>query len=333
MNGNNLSSLPQCSPEVSTFRIALIACYFGPLPNYMPLVFHSASFNPLIDWLIFTDQCVDYPLPRNVRLIRCTLEELACKIEKACGTEVKIPTVYDVARVRPALGLSFQEYLRGYQYWGHVDLDVIYGDLSKFLPVEILQSHRRIYCRGHLSIYHNDPETNSAFMRATPGAPDFKDVLANRIHCAFDEWAGVWKIFRYHEIPQYHSEVIADIHPPTEWRVGRFEATELPNHPHQFFYWYQGRVFQTYYHREGGLFDREVAYIHFQKRRFPTPTFQPSEVRGFSIGPDGFAPYDRANPTPGEMDRLNPDRPRPLVEVFARKFQKLKRKIGRIAKR
>jgi len=333
MNDRSTLSFLRHPSEGSSFRIALVACYFGKLPDYVPLVFHSAAFNPSIDWLIVGDQVPACELPSNVRFHRCELRELEQRMALACKTEVSIRHVYDLASLKPAFGLTFEELLRGYDFWGHVDLDMIYGNLRKFLPDEVLSNHERIYARGHLSVFRNLPDTNRRFMLSAPGAPDYRDVFASRDHRPFDEWEGIWKIFRYHQIPQYHAEVIADIHAPTEWRMGRFEATEIPNYPHQFFYWHQGRVFQAYYHREGGLFDRELAYIHFQKRRFPAPTFQPNDVRGFSIGPDGFAPYDRENLTPEEMDHLNPDHPRPLGEVFARKFERLRRKLARIIAR
>jgi hypothetical protein len=311
-------------------KIALVSCYFGKLPNYSKMVFHSAGFNTTIDWLLIGDAAPDFLLPPNVKYYPYRMDEVANRIAKNCGSPVSINHPIDLTRLKPTYGLAFADLLEDYDWWGHVDLDMIYGDLRKYLPENILATHERLYARGHLSIFRNTPEGNSHFMKYAPGAPDYQEILANKSHRQFDEWDGIWQIYRYHKIPQYHKEVIADIRAPTETRIGRFEATELPNYLEQLFYWHEGKTFQLYYHHEGGLFDREVAYIHFQKRRLPTPNFDPEQVRGFSIGPDGFMPYDRENLTRAEVTRRNPDRMRSFSEICRIKSLRARRKVLRI---
>jgi hypothetical protein len=311
-------------------KIVLIACYFGKLPPYARLVLHSASYNPSIDWLIIGDQEPEIPLPKNVRFIRYTIKELEQRMARSCDTHVDIRHYYDLTRLKPTYGLCFEEHLKGYDFWGHVDLDMIYGDLRSFLPAHILETHARIYARGHLSLFRNTPEVNRHFMLHAPGAPFYKDVLANLDHRQFDEWDGIWKIYRYHRIPQYHAEAIADIWPPSRYKIRRFDALEIPNHPYQIFYWHQGKTYQAYYHREGGLFDREVAYVHFQKRGLPAPTFEQDQVAGFTIGPKGFAPYDRENLTQSEMQALNIAEWKPMPEILKEWIRGLQRKAARI---
>ncbi|MBC7979056.1 MAG: hypothetical protein H7Y36_00665 [Armatimonadetes bacterium] len=309
-------------------RIALVVCYFGKLPPYIKLVFRSAAFNPSLDWLVFGDNPPDFPLPTNVRFITIALKELEGIMEETCATPVRIDHPIDLTRLKVTYGLCFSDHLKGYDFWGHVDLDMIYGDLRAFLPEDVLDGYSRVYCRGHLSLFRNTDEVNRYFMLEAPGAPGYRGILANEDRRQFDEWPGIWKIFRYHRIPQYHKEVIADIKPPGLYRIARFEAEEITNHPHQVFYWHQGKCYQAYYHREGGLFDEEVAYVHFQKRALPAPAFDPEGPPGFLIGPEGFSPYDRENLSPEEMDRHNHDRRRPLKEVIRLRSNRLKRRIA-----
>jgi len=308
-------------------RIALVVCYFGKLPNYASLVMRSAGGNPSIDWFVFGDHPPDFPLPPNVRYLPMAMRELQEIMARACGTRVRIDHPIDLTRLKVTYGLCFAEQLQGYDFWGHVDLDMIYGDLRAFLPEEILDEYPRVYVRGHLSLYRNTDEVNRYFMLKAPGVPGHEAILANEDRTQFDEWPGLWKILRYHRIPQYHKEVIADIRPPNRYRINRFEAVEQANYPHQVFYWHQGKTFQAYYHREGGLFDHEVAYVHFQKRSFPAPELDADTAPGFLIGPGGFTPYDRENLSPEEMDRLNPDRLRPWGEILALKWQAVKRRL------
>jgi hypothetical protein len=315
--------------ELYKHRIALVVCYFGKLPNYSRLVMRSAGANPSIDWFIYGDNAPDYELPGNVRFLPLSMPELQGIMEEACGTPVRIDRPIDLTRLKPTYGLCFRERLAGYDFWGHVDLDMIYGDLRKFLPEELLDEYPRVHVRGHLSLYRNTAEVNRYFMLQAPGAPDYREVLANRDRTQFDEWPGIWKIFRYHRIKQYHAEVIADIKAPNWNRITRFEAEELPNYPHQVFYWHGGKTFQAYYHREGGLFDHEVAYVHFQKRAFPEPASDTLASPGFLIGPGGFTPYDRENLSPIEMDRLNGDIPRSLKERLSLRILRYKRALAK----
>lgn len=310
-------------------RIALVVCYFGKLPNYSRLVMRSAGANPSIDWFIFGDHAPDYELPANVRFQHLTMSDLEGIMEAACGTPVRIDRPIDLTRLKPTYGLCFSRQLADYDFWGHVDLDMIYGDLRKFLPPDLLDGYPRVHVRGHLSLYRNTEEVNRYFMLQAPGAPDYREILANRDRTQFDEWPGIWKIFRYHNIPQYHAEVIADIKTPNWNHITRFEAGELPNYPHQVFYWHGGKTFQAYYHREGGLFDHEVAYIHFQKRAFPEPDTGTLASPGFLIGPAGFTPYDRENLTPGEMDELNRDIPRSFADRLRLRIRRYQRALSK----
>ena len=57
-------------------KIVIIGVYFGSFPDNMPLWLKSCSFNPRIDFLIFTDQVLS-KLPNNVRTIEMTLKEFS----------------------------------------------------------------------------------------------------------------------------------------------------------------------------------------------------------------------------------------------------------------
>ncbi len=65
--------------EKKDYRIALIVCWMGALPEYFPLWLKSCECNPNIDFLIYSDQrAVD--LPSNVKMIPATLESIRTKI-------------------------------------------------------------------------------------------------------------------------------------------------------------------------------------------------------------------------------------------------------------
>jgi hypothetical protein len=331
-----MSTSPVLSPSADRdVSICLIAGYFGRLPPYFDCVLRSCEFNPSIQWVILTDDETPWDLPVNVRLLRTTLSDLQAQFSRKVGFEVCLNRSYLLCDFRPAFGILFEELLAGFAFWGHCDLDVVFGDLRHFLRPDILERHDRILQRGHLSIYRNTDQMNRAFMRLVPGAMDYRDVFVDQASRGFDEWRGIYRILRFLGIPQYREEVIADIIGPTDYKYPRFECTELPNHSLQVFYWYRGKVFQAYLNQECGIEDREVAYIHFQKRPLPKPGFDVRRAEGFLITPDGFLPYAREHLTAEDFLRFNRGRLRPLEEIrrilFGRIRQKLRRWIGRVA--
>lgn len=307
--------------------ICLVAGYFGHLPAHFDCFLRSCEFNPSIQWVILTDDSTPWELPGNVRLQYTTVPELRALFSRKLGFEVSLEHAYILCDFRPAFGLLFDEIFAGFAFWGHCDLDVIFGDLRHFLRPDILEKNDRILQRGHLSIYRNTDKVNRYFMNSAPGAMDYRKVFQDPTYCGFDEWKGIYRILRFHGVPQYREEIVADIASPTRYTYSRFETTELPNHPLQVFYWYRGKVFQAYMNSELGVEDREVAYIHFQKRPMPKPDFDSRHAEGFLITTEGFVPYAREHLTVEDFRRLNRARYRPWVEIRADFFNRARRKL------
>merc|ERR1712238_149628 len=69
---------------------------------------------------------------------------------------------------KPALGHIFRQYLEGYTHWGYSDLDIMFGDLERWItPDELIDydivtygfgDQHRVYLRGQFTIHRNDPE-------------------------------------------------------------------------------------------------------------------------------------------------------------------------------
>jgi hypothetical protein len=298
-------------------RICLIVTYFGQFPPYMECVLRSCALNPSIQWLLVTDNHTDYHFPPNVRREFTTLDELRNKFSVVLGFPVSLPVSYKICDFRPAFGVLFQELLANFDFWGHCDLDQIFGDLRRFLRQDVLETHDRIFTRGHLSLYRNTDKVNNYFRLNAPNIRSFQEVFTDPVHRQFDEWRGIYPILRYHGIPQHHEEVAIDLVRPTRWRYTRFEGYETPNYLHQVFYWHKGKLFQAYRLPENAILDREFAYIHLAMRKLPAPSFDPSQSDGFLIAPNGFFPYNREYLTVEDFQRFNASRMRPWREILA----------------
>jgi hypothetical protein len=307
--------------------ICLVVCYFGPFPPYFECVLRSCAANPDIDWLIFTDQTGAQNIPSNVHIRKTTLHELRGLFSAKLGFEVALEKPRQLCNMKPAFGHIFDDSLTGYEFWGHCDLDMIFGDIRKFLTPQILSCYDRILNLGHLCLYRNNQKVNQYFMLETPGVPHYKQVFQQGVEIAFDEWQGIYRIFRYHNIPQYLADVIVDVIPPTRWRFPRFEGIGIENYFSQVFYWYKGKVFQCYLGSHGAPVDVEYAYIHFQKRHLPGPDFKPLQADGFLITPDGFFPYARQELSRQEFCRYNAERLRPVSELSQAAYRSMRRRL------
>lgn len=309
--------------------ICLVRIWMGKYPAYFDCVLRSCGGNPDIHWLIITDSPAPKNAPPNVRFYQTTLPELATRFTQKLGRDFSgLQMNGSSIQLKITFGLVFDDLLAGYDFWGHCDIDVIFGNLRKFLTEDILTNHDKILCRGHLTLYRNTDKVNRAFLLSCPGVPDLWEVLRTNKQVQFDEWGGIYLIFRYNDFRQYHAEFIADIRPPTKWKITRFDTVAPTNYPEQVFYWYKGGIYRAHYNSDRAVVDEEYAYLHFQQRSMPGPAFNPFEQDGFFINSEGFFPYRREPITAADFARYNPERWRPYPELVKHVKQALRRRLG-----
>lgn len=169
--------------------LALIVCYFGKLPWYFNYFVYSCKYNPTVDFFIITDDTgFCKPLPKNVKLIYKTLDEISILATEKLGFRVYIPYGYKLCDFKPAYGLIFSDMVGNYDWWGHIDLDIILGDIRNFITDELLDSYDLISVRpdwlpGCFLLFKNTGKTNTLFTHSK----DFKKVFSSDKHYCFDE--------------------------------------------------------------------------------------------------------------------------------------------------
>lgn len=84
-------------------KLALVLCYFGPLPNYADLFFNSVRANPEIDFILVTDQLVKEP-PANLKIKQLTLPALRAKFQRKISFPIRLHQPYKICDYRPAFG-------------------------------------------------------------------------------------------------------------------------------------------------------------------------------------------------------------------------------------
>jgi hypothetical protein len=125
--------------------VCLVVCYFGPTPGWIHHYLVSCAYNPSIDFLIFTDQD-DFPVaPPNVRFKRLSRSSFNALATKTIGVEIRLSHHQKLCDFKPTYGRLFEEFLDGWDNWGYTDLDIIYGDVRRFLSTAMLQQYDVFY--------------------------------------------------------------------------------------------------------------------------------------------------------------------------------------------
>lgn len=302
-------------------KYALIVTYFGRLPDYFNLWLKSAARNENIDFLIFGDCKTDKfaSVSDNVKFIFMSFDEIKKKIQDKFDFDIVLDAPYKLCDYRPAFGLIFENELKKYDYWGHVDIDTILGEVCKYLPND---DYDKIFQFGHMTFYRNTPENNCRFM--CDAGMNYKKVFTTSFNMIFDELPGMSKKFDLLKIPQYKSSDFADI---ARRRKSFTLNSEIcrKNYKYQIFYYDGGRVLRDYY--DGGKMNTdEFNYIHFSHRN-PEDKTQGSDA--FYITRFGFIKKD-GEATLDIIKKYNA--PTPFQNIFCRVNTQIIRRIKRLSK-
>jgi hypothetical protein len=169
--------------------LALLICYFGELPWYFGYFVHSCKYNPTVDFFIITD-CTSFniALPQNLKLIYKSLDDIKLLATEKLGFPVTIMHGYKLCDFKPAYGFIFSDIVKDYDWWGHSDLDIIFGDIRNFITTELLSTYDLISVRpdwlpGCFLLFKNIYKINTLFTHSE----DYKKVLSSAQHFCFDE--------------------------------------------------------------------------------------------------------------------------------------------------
>ena len=175
-------------------HFAVVVVYFGPLPKWMNLHLATCAANPDVDWLILGDHPCP-PRPANVRWFPMSLEHFRSLARERLGMPVEIGTPYKTCDLKPAFGVILDEYLKGYDFWAHSDLDICWGRVRHFIAdadlaeYDIISAAPYQIC-GHFTLYRNESRVNNLF-RANA---QHQRVFQEPKHFGFDEIGDVMRL-------------------------------------------------------------------------------------------------------------------------------------------
>lgn len=302
--------------------IAFIIPYIGKLRTDFQFWKASVQANSTIDFFLFTDAEVTDP-PANLHVHRCCFDDLKSLFQKQFDFQININRPYKFCDFRPAYGEVFAEYLKGYDFWGYTDMDMVYGDLRKWLTDELLDKYNHIFGRGHMSLYRNQSEINSIYRQIQE--PSYKQVFTFSEGCAFDEYYGTsryWDIYLkemfYEAFP--YDDIDAFVY-PFESHMRRKEDAGCKN----FIYAYnEGKLFRIY-EKGNQVCKTETMYVHFQKRSMGIKV--ESDDR-FLMIPNAYIPYEEVE-DPARLAVLG-NRSRIYPHFFRLQMERVRNKIQKV---
>lgn len=281
-------------------KILLILPYFGKFPPYFSLFLQSCRHNPTIDWLLLTDNRESYDYPKNMQVVYTDFSAIQSEIQQKFDVPIILHQPYKLCDYRPAYGYLFRDYLDGYDFWGHCDLDLIFGDLRAFFTDEKLAMYDKVGHLGHLTLYRNTPEVNTLFTATVDGRVRYHEVFSTEQSCIFDEWddLSINQMFLRTGKRLWLWDDFFDAYPYDDnlVRAARdidfedYSWTPKIDRTPRWISWENGKIY-AHVRKNTSWEKEELAYAHFQKRDMAVNC--PADGQPFWCLPNRFVPMDR----------------------------------------
>jgi hypothetical protein len=233
-NNGLASSLSKRLGGTPKHRIAIIIPFVGDgpevIPPYLELFCSAAAGSAsLVDFLLIHNGVLDGyrgdACPPNVHFISLlTMERFSQHLVRvmdqaedeaiAVGSREKLAYIlakhiitypYVLVEFKPALGHIFADYLEGYSHWGYSDIDILFGDLPRWITPDELNDfdivtygfgdQDRLYLRGQFTFHKNEERINQLWRACdylSHMDKRFAEVISGEKHLHFESAEGCY---------------------------------------------------------------------------------------------------------------------------------------------
>lgn len=268
--------------------IIVIFPHFGKLPPQYKMWRTSALYNADIDFLFFTD--CDVEPAKNIMVHKMTFKAFRQLVQNRFDFPIVLDRPYKICDYRPAFAYILADYIKGYDFWGWGDLDVVYGDIRHFITDNVLSHYKMISGFGHFALYHNDEFTNTYFMKENDGYVDYKDAFTQRRSMYYDEYK--YKGF---------GDKWRECRPEDCWLEWPFDNVSKPKDSYHFnsytrqwkkviFEHVDNKLYMIRFN-QGKMEKLESLYAHFQQRGFMKDSV--ADYSHFLVTPNAIIDYPK----------------------------------------
>lgn len=167
--------------------IILIVPYFGKWPIWFEAYLVSIKKNNTINWLFITDCEIPVNKPINAQFKSITLKDFNDNVNKELNLNIPL-SARKICDLRIAFAQIFRREILDYDFWGYCDVDIIWGDIRKFITNEKLQNFEIISSRkentsGHFTVFKNINKVNSFYCKI----PNYNNLLEHPLLQRLDE--------------------------------------------------------------------------------------------------------------------------------------------------
>lgn len=267
------------------YKIAYIVPYFGKFPRGFEFWLLSCSCNPTIDWLVFTDDHAEYQYPKNVKVTYWTFEQMQKRAQSIFDFRISLERPYKLCDYKPAYGEIFSKELEGYDFWGLCDVDLVWGDIRKFITDDILNRYEKVGFFGHSILFRNTKEVCARYRTIIDGKLDYKTVYSIDKGFAFDE-PGMDDIYESLNIPVYKEIIFANL---LKYDYGFFldqqKEEDKYKNEYQVFTWKDGQL-TRHYLEDGEIRTEDFYYLHYWCRPTTYKIAEYNSQKQYLIYPD-----------------------------------------------
>jgi len=224
----------------------------------------SALENRSVDFMFFTD--ADVEPAENIIVHKMQFGDFQRIVSNAFDFPIVLDRPYKLCEYKQAYGYVLQKFIKGYDFWGFGDLDLVYGDIRSFLTDDVL-SHKFLLGWGHLTLLRNDEDVNTYFMKQVDGYQNYKDAFTTNRITFFDEYGY-----------KGCSDKWSDCRPEDCWLEWPFDNASKPKQSYHFnslprgwsqvIFEHIGNKLYVIRFNNGKLEKKESLYAHFQHRPF-----------------------------------------------------------------
>lgn len=250
------------------YKIVVIIPFFGTFTNYFNFWLYSASKNKNYDFLIVND--FDHPEIKysNIKFLKMNLANLKELASSKLGFNISFEYSYKKCDYKPAYGLIFEDYIKDYDYWGYCDVDLIFGNLDKYVTNDKLEKYLKLYKLGHFSLTKNNQDGNDLFKRRCDNALlNYKLVYSTNKNFGFDE------LFLNDEFASGQLYSGFGDFSQIMVRYKNFQVfNESSKTNNAIFEYDDGSLYIYFLNDKKELVKEETMYAHFQKRKISVET-------------------------------------------------------------